>query len=50
MTVNQDRILNLLDVYDLDQILELLDLEPYDILALLDEQGLLDKLETPEPL
>ena len=48
--MNNDRFLRLLEVYDLDDILELLDLEPYDILALLDEQGLLDKLETPEPL
>jgi hypothetical protein len=45
-----DRITKLLEVYDLDEIIELLDLEPYDVLSILDEQGLLDKLETPEPL
>lgn len=45
-----DRLLKLLEVYDLDEILELLDLEPYDLLVLLDDQGLLERLDTPEPL
>ncbi len=40
----------LLEVYDLETILEALDLEPADILKLLDEEGLLDGLSLPEPL
>jgi hypothetical protein len=45
-----DRLLKLLEVYELTEIIELLDLEPYDVLVILDDLGLLDNLNIPEPL
>lgn len=45
-----DRNIKLLEVYSLDEILEALDLEDIDVLAILEEQGYLDKLSIPEPL
>lgn len=46
----RDRYSNLLEVYELSDILDALGLESVDVLELLDEQGLLDGLELPEPL
>lgn len=40
----------LLEVYTLEQIIEMLDLEAVDILRLLDDQGYLNNLEIPVPL
>ncbi len=40
----------LLEVYTLEELLVALDLEPVDILRLLDEQGYLEGLDIPVPL
>lgn len=48
--MNRDRLLKLLEVYDLEEILANLDLEDIDLLELLAEQGLLESLSLPEPL
>lgn len=40
----------LLSVYTLEEILDNLDLEPEDVLAILDDQGYMDTLTLPEPL
>lgn len=45
-----DKYYKLLEVYTLSDILIALDLEDADILKRLDEEGLLDELELPEPL
>lgn len=45
-----DKYYKLLEVYNLADILCALDLEEADILKRLDEEGLLDGLELPEPL
>jgi hypothetical protein len=43
-----ERYRQLLDIYTLEEILEIIDVEPEDVLALLDDEGLL-KIEV-EPL
>lgn len=46
----KSRYIKLLEVYDLLEILYLIDLEPVEVLEILDDQGYLDKLDTPEAL
>lgn len=45
-----ERLQKLLEVYGLEGILEAADLTEIEVLAVLEEQGLLDDLELPEPL
>lgn len=45
-----ERYYRLLEVYTLERILDALDIEQAEVLQLLDEQGLLEDIELPEPL
>lgn len=46
----EERFRKLLEVYELEDLLEIAELEPLEVLLLLNEWGYLRSLEIPEPL